>query len=151
MVEGEGGGGARVDAVLVEDRLQVAGDGARADEQLRANLGIGAAHPSQPGDLPLLGCQRFSRILDAPVNHLTSRPQFTAGSSGKTVRAHVGEQVVGEPQLDSSIGSAVGPPKPFAVQQVGAGQVYDHRASSQVRQSGLIVHVGIGACTDQSS
>src|SRR4051794_15584961 len=74
---------ARTDAELGEDVAQMPLDGARADEQLRADLGIRAPIARQAGDLRLLRGELVARLHRALADGLTRGEQLAAGALGE--------------------------------------------------------------------
>src|SRR4029077_3322072 len=89
---------ARADAELPEHLAQVPLNGARADEQLGADLGVRAPVTGEAGDLRLLRCELVA-CLDRPRAHrLAGGNQLTPGPLGESVCAHRSEHVVGGAQ-----------------------------------------------------
>ena len=78
---------ARADVELGEDLAQVVLDGARADEQLRADLGVRAAVAGEPGDLRLLRRERVARLGGALARRLAGGQQLAAGALGERLGA----------------------------------------------------------------
>src|SRR5215467_6299654 len=111
------------DAKLGKDLAQVPFDRARAEVQLRADLGVGAAVAGQPGDQVLLRGQRGGG-LDAAASHvLAGSDQFPARAFGERRHADCGEHAVGLTQLLTCGEPAALAAQPLAVQQVRAGQL----------------------------
>src|SRR4051794_19293583 len=71
---------ARADAELGEHLAQVPLDRPRADEQLGADLRVGAPVPGQAGDLLLLGRKLVARVVAAPAHLLAGREQLAPGA-----------------------------------------------------------------------
>src|SRR5262245_52810591 len=67
---------ARLDRQLVEDLREVVLDGARADEQLRADVGVGEAVAREPGDPRLLRRQAAALAGRAPARRFAGRRQL---------------------------------------------------------------------------
>ena len=93
----------------------------------------GLVRPSAASRATWASCAvKFSRAPNARLAYRHSGgDQFTAGSFGECVRAHVGEHVVGRGQLAAGIETAVLPPQPLAVQQVGAGELDAHASQAE--------------------
>src|SRR6478736_2557755 len=114
---------ARADAELGEHLVEVPLDGARAEEQLRADLRVRPACLGQPRDVLLLGRQLVARLVDALADLAAGGPQLVPGALGETVGAHGDERVMCTPELLASIDAPVRAPQPFAVQQPAAGEL----------------------------
>src|SRR3954447_2818043 len=106
-----------VDVELAEDLAQVVFDGARADEQLGADLGVGVAVAGQPRDLDLLGRQDVSRVGGDPARGLAGGEQLTAGALGERGGSHLAEAVVRGAQGLARVRAPVLAPEPLPVQE----------------------------------
>src|SRR4051812_36991161 len=113
----------RADVELREDFAQVVLNRAGADEQLRADLGIGAAVGGQPRDLRLLGGEVVAR-LGGPAGHgLAGGQQFATGAFGERLGPGETEHLVRSTQLPSGVHAAAVAAEPFAVEQTSAGEL----------------------------
>jgi hypothetical protein len=65
------------------------------------------AFARQPGNLCFLRCQVITRLVRAPANRLAGREQLATRALGEGHRAHLGEHLVGDPQLAPRIHAAV--------------------------------------------
>src|SRR6059058_2500985 len=75
----------RTDPELGEHLAQMPFDGARADEQLGADLGVRQSLTGEPGDLGLL-CREDLTCLDRPWTHrLAGGLEFAAGPLGESL------------------------------------------------------------------
>src|SRR5919204_3665454 len=106
---------ARADAELAEDLVQVVLDGARADEQLGADLWVGEPFASEPRDLFLLRRELIAGVVSALARLLARSQELVARAFGEPFRAHRGERVVREPQLLASVNPPILAPQPLAV------------------------------------
>jgi hypothetical protein len=68
---------------LGEHLAQVPFDGPGAEEQPGADLGVGEAVPSEPGDLPPLARELLARHDHAPAHLLAGREKLAAGALGE--------------------------------------------------------------------
>ena len=88
--EAAGGGAAELvpgaDVQLQEDFVQVVLDGSGADEQPRADIGVGEAVPCEPGDLCLLRCEDVAGLVDAPADGPPGGPAARGGRARRTPR-----------------------------------------------------------------
>src|SRR5262249_35780051 len=94
---------AGADAELGEHLAQMPLDRARAQEQLRADLGIGLSIPGPPGDLPLLRGELVRYVRRALADALPGGDQLAAGTLGERLGSDPREHVVGRPQLGPGI------------------------------------------------
>ena len=74
---------ARADAELGEHLAQVPLDGARAEEQPRADLRVRQAVAGQPGDLLAPAAVSSSRVSAAPLAHLLARRRSAPGARAR--------------------------------------------------------------------
>jgi hypothetical protein len=97
-------------------------DGARADEQLGADLRVRVAVTGESADLGLL-CGEFVERLDcAFARGFAGGQELARGALGERVHAHRGEQPVGGAQLLARVEALAFAAQPFAVEEVGAGE-----------------------------
>src|SRR5262245_10561401 len=113
----------RPDAELREDVAQVPLDRARADEQLRADLGVRAPVTRQTGDLRLLGGQVVAGLHGALAHRLAGGQQLAAGALGEALGPHRREHLVRRAQLLARVHPPLLAAQPLAVEQPGAGEV----------------------------
>src|SRR3954451_16060241 len=73
----------RADAELGEDLLEVPFDRPRAEEELRADLGVRAPVAREPRDLLLLRRQLVARVVAALAHLLPRRQQLVPGALGE--------------------------------------------------------------------
>ena len=104
-------------------------DGARADEQLRADLRVREPVAGQPGDLCLLRRQLVARVVRPLAHGLAGGQQLATGALGEPLRPDAAEHLVGGAQLLAGVDAPVLAAQPFAVQEPGAGEV-DHAAAA---------------------
>jgi hypothetical protein len=79
--------------------VQVILDGARADEQLGADLGVGEAVAGGPGDLGLLGGELAAGLDGAFAGALAGGRQLSARALGERLDPHRREHFVCDAQL----------------------------------------------------
>src|SRR5262249_36540305 len=102
---------------------QVPLDGAWAEEELRADLGIRQPVPGEPGDLLLLRRELVPRVVAAPAHLLASRKKLVPGPLRESLGSHRHECLVCVPELLAGVRTAVLTAQPFAVEQLGPGEV----------------------------
>src|SRR6185312_10012171 len=71
------------DLELLEDLVQVVLHGPRADEELRADLGVRQARLGQAGDLRLLRGEHAARVAVADTRGLPRRAELVPGARGE--------------------------------------------------------------------
>ena len=96
---------------------------AGSDEQLRADLRVGPAVPGQLGDLLLLRSQVSPGDLTSLAHLLPGGQQLAPGPPGERLGAHHGQHAVGGSQLGAGVSAAVLAAQPFAIDQVGTGEL----------------------------
>jgi hypothetical protein len=96
-----------------------------------ADLLVGSSLAGQLGDLLLLRSQVGAGIFAALAHLLTGRLELSPRAFGEGLDAHGRERVERGPQLVAGIDPPLLPAQPFAVDQVGAGQVGRHPGSAQ--------------------
>ena len=116
---------AGIDAQLGEDFAQMPLDGAVAEEQLLADLGVGEAFVSQAGDLRFLRCEGIIRVGGALAHRLAGGQQFALRALGECMRTHLVERRIGSFELAARIDAAMFAAKPLAVDELRAGVVDD--------------------------
>ncbi len=123
-------------------------------EELHADLGIGAPVPGEPGDLLLLRRELAVRFHVAPVHRLPGGElpggeQLTAGALGERFHAHRVQHLVRGPQLHPGVFPAALTPQPFAVEKVGAGQFRPQPGTPQPLDRLAVKTFGCLALADQ--
>src|SRR4051812_34573491 len=98
---------ARADAQLREHLVQVGLHGARADEQLGADLRIRLSRHGAPGDLRLLRRERVARLEREPAHRLAGGRELACRALGERFRADAAERLVRRSQLLARIDSAL--------------------------------------------
>src|SRR4051794_24964632 len=98
---------ARRDVELQEDLAQVVLHRAGADEQLRADLGVRETVPGQAGDVRLLGCEDFARVVGAPPRRLARGEELVTGALGEALGPDLAEHRVRGPELLARVDAAV--------------------------------------------
>jgi hypothetical protein len=99
-------------------------DGARAEEESGADLGVGEAIAGEPGDLPLLTGELVARVRRALAHLLARRQKLAAGTLGEGLHADRLEHLVCGTQLLAGIHPAALAAQPFAVEQMGASELW---------------------------
>src|SRR4051812_3556086 len=120
---------AGADLELGEHLAQVVLDGARADEQLGADLRVRLPVARHPGDLGLLGREDVAGLHGPPGRGLAGGQQLAACALGERLGADLVEAVVGGAELLARVNAPVLATQPFAVQELGAG-VMDHATAA---------------------
>src|SRR5262249_31073722 len=98
---------ARGDLELLEDVAQVVLHRTRADEQLRADLGVGKPIASETCDLRLLGGEHAPRVLRASPHGLARGEELEPCTFGKSVGLEATEHVVGGSELVTRLRASV--------------------------------------------
>src|SRR3954465_12683889 len=120
---------ARGDVELAVDLVEVVLDRAGADEQPGADLRIRQAVAGEPRDLRLSCGELVQRFDAALASGLPAGPQLPRGALRERVHAHRREHLVRGAQLLAGIQAPFQAAEPFAVEQVGAGELWaDPRA-----------------------
>ena len=115
---------------------------AETDEQAPADLTIRQTAARERGDAALLRGQIVAR-LDRPLaDRLARGHQLTAGPFGECLHADRGERVVGAAQLGARIYPPALASQPFAVQEVGAGQIDAHLGAPETVQRLAVAPLG---------
>src|SRR5215217_407731 len=119
------------DPELGEYVVQVPLDGAWAEEEAGADLGVRETVAGELGDLALL-CGQVVTCLGGALSQLLARcHQFTAGAFGEGLHAHRGELVVGGAELGARVDPAILAAKPLAVEQMRTGQLRPQPRAAQ--------------------
>src|SRR3954469_11798585 len=92
-------------------------DGPRADEQTRADLGVGEAVLRQPGDLQLLGRECVTVLGGALASGLARGLQLTRGAVGEPRGAHRRQLLDGRSEVLARVDAAALAAPPLAVAQ----------------------------------
>ena len=77
----------------------------------------------EAGDLRLLRREDVARLVGAPAHRLAGGQQLAAGALGERLGPEAAEHLVGGAQLLARVDAPVLAPQPFAVEQVGAGEL----------------------------
>src|SRR5215218_1200 len=86
------------DVELAEHLVQVVLDRPRADEELRADLRVGASIAGQSRHLDLLRRERVARLRGHTTDGLAGGEQLAAGAFGERAGPHLAEALVGRAQ-----------------------------------------------------
>src|SRR5690349_22043556 len=124
-------------------------NGARADEQLRADLGVRAPIACKPRDMLLLWRELVACVIAALAHLFAGGQQLTPRTFRKPVRAHHDQHLVGGPQLRARVHPPVLSAQPLAVDQVAAGEVRTKTAVAQPVDRLPIVALGGVSLTQQ--
>ena len=106
---------ARADVELAEHLVQVVLDRPRADEQPRADLGVGVPVAGQPCDLRLLRGEGVAGLDREPARGLAGGEQLAARALGERLGTEAAEALVGGAQELAGLGAPVLAPEPFPV------------------------------------
>src|ERR1700733_6932745 len=118
-------------AELGEDLAEVVLDRAGAEEQPGADLRVRQAVAGQPRDHRLLRGQLAAGLDRALAGGLAGSGQLAPGPLGKRLDAHLRQHVVGGAQLLAGVAAAALAAQPFAVEQVGAGQLHAQAGAAE--------------------
>ena len=103
--------------------MHVVLDGAGADEQTGADLGVREAVARELRDLRFLGGELVTGLARAFASRLADGEQLAFRARGERLGAHRREHLLGGAQLVTGVASAFVAPQPFAEEQVGTGQL----------------------------
>ena len=141
----------RADPQLREHLAQVVLDGARADEQLAADLRVGVPLRGEPGDLRLLCGEHVARLDGAFARRLAGGEQLAAGSLGERFGPDPIEHLVGDSKLVARVETSVLASQPLAVHEASAGLVHDDPGVSEPLDRLEVVGFGAGAGAEQGA
>src|SRR6266487_2389918 len=119
------------DAQFGEHLAEVPFNGAGADEQFRADPGVGASVSGQPDDVLLLLGELAVGVDLAFADLLAGGEQFPARALGEGFGADRVEQMVGGVQLVAGVEPPVLATEPFTVEQAGPGKLEPQRCATQ--------------------
>src|SRR5262249_32297838 len=108
----------RADLEPLENLAQVPLNGASAQEQLRANLWVGAAVAGEASYLHLLRCELILRLDSAPAHLFACRQELSACTLAKRLHPDRTEHVVGCAQLIPSVDTPPLGAQPLAVEKM---------------------------------
>ena len=146
----------RPNAELHEDLREVPFDGARAQEESSADLDVRETVVGEHDDLPFLGGEVSTCLVDAFPHCLARCQELATGTLGECVETHGRERLMSRPQLLARIHSASFAPEPFAVQQARSGQLgCDSGASEKLQRRAVVglarlavICQGLQSCLD---
>ena len=122
---------AGADAELREHLVQVPLDGARAEEEPRADLLVRLPVRGEPRDLLLLRRELAARLVTPFAHLLAGREQLAAGALGERLGAEADEHLVGGAELLARVHPPVLTPQPLAVDQVRAAELRPERRAAE--------------------
>src|SRR3954468_24594504 len=103
----------------------------RADEQPRADLGVGEAVAGETGDLGLLRGELLAGLDAAFADALAGCQQLALGTLGERLGAHGIEHLERGAQLLAGVQATPLIPQPLAVDEMGAGEVHPQARASE--------------------
>src|SRR5829696_8415561 len=118
--QGVAQGSAGADAELGEHLLQVPFDGAGAEEELSADLGVRPAVAGELGDVLLLRSELVAGVIAALADLLAGGQQLVPRTLGKSLRAHRKQRLERDPQLLARIDASSLTAQPLPVEQARA-------------------------------
>src|SRR3954466_13526137 len=124
---------ARVDPELREYPAQVPLDRARADEELRPDLGIRAALGGEACDLRFLRGEPVARVGRALAHRLAGHHALTSRAFSESVHADLRPHPLRDPEMLTSFGAPALASQPLAIDQVGAGERRTYPRAAQTR------------------
>ena len=131
--QGVAQGPARADAELGEHLLQVPLDGAGAEEELGADLGVRPAVAGELGDVLLLGGELVAGVVAALADLLAGGQQLVPRTLGESLRAHREQRLARDPQLLARIDAPALTAQPLPVEQARACELdADARAGEAI-------------------
>src|SRR4051794_2013375 len=131
--QGVAQGSAGADAELGEHLLQVPFDGAGAEEELGADLGIRPAVAGELGDVLLLGSELVAGVVAALSDLLAGGQQLVPRTLGESLRAHREQRLARDPQLLARIDAPSLTAQPLPIEQARACELdSDARAGEAI-------------------
>ena len=124
-------------------------DRARADEQLGADLRVGEPIASEPRYLSLLSRELVACLIRSFARGLSGGCQLPAGALRERLRAHLAQHLVSGAQLLARLHPAALPAQPFAVDEVGAGELDAHARAAKAADRFAVEGVGGVILADQ--
>jgi hypothetical protein len=106
-------------------------DGAWADEQPCADLGVGGAVAGEPGDLGLSQGELVAGLGGAFAGGLAGGQQLARGALGERLEARGREQLVSDAQLLAGVQPPALAAQPLAVEQMRAGELHAHAGAPE--------------------
>src|SRR5437588_2170335 len=141
--------GARLDVELREHLAEVIRDCVPADEQPFSDLCVREPFAREPRDLSFLRGEVIAGLDAARADMLARGQQLALGPLGERLGPHRVEHLKCGAQLLASVEAAPLPPQPFAVEEMGAGELHaDARASEPLNRL-AIQAVGLVAVGEQ--
>src|SRR5262245_60427742 len=141
---------ARLDVELGEHLVQVVLDRSGADEQLGADLGVRETVAGEPRDLCLLGCEVVARLRTALVRGFAGCFEFATSALGEGGGPDAAEPFVCGTKLFTGVDAPFLPTKPFAVDELGAGEVNDDSTTAEPLDSLSVETLGLIALAYES-
>src|ERR687898_1034437 len=118
--QGVAQGSARADAELGEHLLQVPLDGAGAEEELSADLGVRPTVAGELGDVLLLRSELVAGVIAALADLLAGGQQLVPRTLGESLRAQREQHLARDPQLLARIDTSPLTAQPLPVEQARA-------------------------------
>src|SRR5918996_4309391 len=131
-------------------------DSAGTEKEPRTDLGIGEAVAGEASDVGLLRGEVCAGFVDPPARAVSRCEQLAACALGEGFRADRRELLVGDAELLAPVDASALAAQPFAVEQMGAGEVdadpsavepFDRFAIETFRGISL-AHQGARTCFD---
>src|SRR5262249_55099446 len=114
---------ARGDLELLEHLAQVVLHRSRADEELRADVGVGETIPGELGDLRLLGREHATRLVGTGPGSLPRCLELPPGALGERLGPGMAEHLVCGSKFVAGVDAPVLAAQPLAVDQVCAREM----------------------------
>src|SRR5829696_5995043 len=131
--QGVAQGSAGADAELGEHLLQAPFDGAGAEEELSADLGVRPAVAGELGDVLLLRSELVAGVIAALADLLAGGQQLVPRTLGKSLRAHREQRLARDPQLLARIDAPSLTAQPLPIEQARACELdSDARAGEAI-------------------
>src|SRR4051812_39624356 len=106
-------------------------DRARAQEEPAGDLGIRVALSRQLRDLDLLRCQLVAGLRSAFAHRRAGRFELSAGTLRERAHADRRQHAMRRPEVLAGIDAPAFAAQPFAVEQMGAGQLRRDAAAAE--------------------
>src|SRR5215207_5369840 len=129
--QGVAQGSAGADAELGEHLLQVPFDGAGAEEELGADLGVRPAGASELGDVLFLRSELVAGVVAALADLLAGGQQLVPRTLGESVRAEREQRLARDPQLLARIDAPALAAQPLPIEQARACELAAHARAGE--------------------
>src|SRR4051795_4820194 len=126
-------------------------DGAGAEEQAGADLGIRQALAGELGDLSLLRGEVVASLGDPPADLLARGAELSISAFRERLHAHRAQLLVRDAELGARFQPATLAEQPFAVQEMRPGELGTHAGPPEMLDRRAEPPLGVGSFAEQGS